>query len=125
VDSLKNLVTKDFLTLQRTLRDRKPAPVTVIVHMGTCGIASGSEDVLEAIREAAKDLGGEGVTIKTSGCAGLCSREPMLTVEVAGTPPVKYCNINPLKARKIYSEHVIGGKPVDAYALGAGCERLY
>jgi NADP-reducing hydrogenase subunit HndB len=123
VESLKKLDTKDFFILQRTLKERKPDRVTVIVHMGTCGIASGAEDVLEAVREAARELGDQG--IKTSGCAGLCSREPMLTVEVAGAPPVKYCNINPLKARKIYTEHVMGGKPVDAYALGAGCERLY
>jgi len=122
---LKKLSVKDFLTLQRSLKECKPQGVTLIVHMGTCGIASGSEDVLSAVREAADEMGEKGVTIKTSGCAGLCSREPMLTVEVAGAPPVKYCDINPLKARKIYAEHVIGGKPVDDYALGAGCERLH
>jgi len=122
---LGRLKAKDFLTLQKRLKEEKPEGVTVIVHMGTCGIASGSEDVLSAVREVAGEMGDEGVVIKTSGCAGLCSREPMLTVEVAGEPPVKYCNINPLKARKIYAEHVIGGKPVDDYALGAGCEQLH
>lgn len=119
------LKAKDFLTLQRRLTERKPQGVTVIVHMGTCGIASGSEDVLAAVKEVAEEMGDKGVVVKTSGCAGLCSREPMLTVEVAGAPPVKYCNINPLKARKIYAEHVIGGKPVHDYALGAGCEQLH
>jgi hypothetical protein len=49
----------------------------------------------------------------------------MLTVEVAGRPPVKYCDIDPVKARKIYSEHVLGGNPVGDCGLGTGCESLY
>jgi (2Fe-2S) ferredoxin len=70
-------------------------------------------------------MGRSGVEIKTSGCAGLCSREPMLTVEVAGAPPVKYIDLDPAKARRIYSEHVLGHQPVGDYAIGVGCERIH
>jgi (2Fe-2S) ferredoxin len=125
VNDLKRLDVKALNTLQNDLKKRRHQKVTVIVHMGTCGIASGAGEVLEAVEEAAKEMGQKGVMIKSSGCAGLCSREPMLTVEISGRPPIKYCDLNPMKARRIYSEHVLGGKPVNEYALGAGCESLY
>jgi (2Fe-2S) ferredoxin len=97
----------------------------ISVHMGTCGIASGAQEVLDAVVAAARELGSAGVRIKTTGCAGFCSREPMVTVELSGSPPVKYCDLNATKARRIYSEHVLGGKPVGDYALGVGCESTY
>jgi NADP-reducing hydrogenase subunit HndB len=93
--------------------------------MGTCGIASGSQEVLDAVLAAAGELGDDGVSITTSGCAGFCSREPMLTVQIEGSPPVKYGDINPDKARKIYAEHVLGGSPVVGYVLTVGCESTY
>jgi NADP-reducing hydrogenase subunit HndB len=124
---MKKLDISGFHELSRELRASAPPEpgVKVTVHMGTCGIASGSEEVLEALMEAAGELGDKGVTITTSGCAGFCSREPMVTVQVAGTAPVKYGDINPEKARKIYAEHVVGGKPVAGYVLAVGCESTY
>ena len=111
--------------LHSELRQRRAEEVTIVVHMGTCGIASGAEEVLQAVLDAASEMGRSGVVIKTSGCAGLCSREPMLTVEVTGAPPVKYINLDAAKARRIYSEHVLGREPVSEYAVGAGCERIH
>jgi NADP-reducing hydrogenase subunit HndB len=108
----------------RDLKNRKHTKL-VIVHMGTCGIASGSEAVLDAVLSASEELGSSGVTIKTSGCAGLCSREPMMTVDLPGAPPVKYCDVDAAKAKQIYAEHVIGGKPVAKFVLGAGAESLH
>jgi NADP-reducing hydrogenase subunit HndB len=122
---LQRLDVERLRILGKELRSRKQSKITVTVHMGTCGIASGAEDVLQAVLDAAKQEGQAGISIKTTGCAGLCSREPMLTVQMVGAPPVKYIDINPAKARRIYSEHVLGGKPVSEYALGAGCESMH
>jgi len=124
---LKKLDVYKFQELSKKLRGnaRSRPQVRVIVHMGTCGIASGSQEVLDAVLESAAELGDDGVNIATSGCAGFCSREPMLTVQVADAPPVKYGDINPDKARKIYAEHVIGGSPVAGYVLAVGCESTY
>jgi len=111
--------------LHKDLRRSAPDRVLVLVHLGTCGLASGAQEVLDALAGAAQEMGPAGVRIKTTGCAGFCSREPMITVVVAGTPPVKYGDLNPAKARRIYSEHVVGGKPVLEYALGVGSESTY
>jgi NADP-reducing hydrogenase subunit HndB len=94
------------------------------VHMGTCGIASGARDILSAFLSLIEENGSHDILITTSGCAGLCSREPMATVELRGETPVKYVDLNNEKVRRIFNEHVLGGKPVVEYALAVGSERI-
>ncbi|MHC4863356.1 MAG: (2Fe-2S) ferredoxin domain-containing protein [Planctomycetota bacterium] len=78
----------------------------ITVHMGTCGIQV--HDVI----------------LTTSGCAGLCSREPMMTVEIKDQAPVKYVDLEQENARKIFLDHVLGGKIVTQFALAVGSERV-
>ena len=59
----------------------------------------------------------------SSGCAGLCSQEPMVTVELAGRAPVKYVNLTETKIREIFEKHILGGAIVKEYALGIGSEK--
>ncbi|UCF99041.1 MAG: (2Fe-2S) ferredoxin domain-containing protein [Spirochaetaceae bacterium] len=94
------------------------------VHLGTCGIASGAREILHAFLDLVERSGSDDVVVTTSGCAGLCKREPMATVEIAGQAPVKYVDLTPAKAEKIFEEHVKGGKAVKDYALAVGSERL-
>ena len=95
----------------------------ITVHMGTCGIAAGARDVLSALLAEieAKDI--KEVTVVTSGCAGLCSSEPMTTVEMVGQAPVKYVNLDAEKILRILNEHALGGKIVEEYSLSTGSER--
>ncbi len=48
----------------------------------------------------------------------------MMTVEIKDEAPVKYVDLTPEKVRKILSEHIIGGKVVQEYALAKGSERI-
>ena len=93
------------------------------VHLGTCGLASGAGRVLEAARTALEEREVEDVVLTTSGCAGLCCREPMATVELAGEEPVKYADLNEKRIVQIIEEHVLGGAVVAELALGTGEER--
>jgi NADP-reducing hydrogenase subunit HndB len=94
------------------------------VHLGTCGIASGARDILSTFLSLIEENAKSDIIITTSGCAGLCSREPMATVELRGETPVKYVDLNSEKAKRIFKEHVLGGKPVIEYALAVGSERI-
>ncbi|NLH76138.1 MAG: (2Fe-2S) ferredoxin domain-containing protein [Acidobacteria bacterium] len=97
----------------------------VTVHMGTCGIAAGARDIMDALLgEIAKSKASD-VVVTTSGCAGLCNKEPMATVELKDQPPVKYGDLTPAKMKEIFAEHVLGGKMVAEYVLGVGSETLY
>ena len=108
---------------KRQLREGGPVRAKITVHMGTCGIAAGARSIMEAFMEEIRDKNVEDVQLTNSGCAGLCSREPMATVEYAGKPPVKYVDLTPEKAKEIFSTHIMEGRPVDAYFLASGSER--
>jgi len=95
----------------------------IIVHMGTCGIAAGARTVMKALTEELEKSEAKDVLLSISSCAGLCSREPMLTIEEKDKPSVKYVDLDPEKAKKIFSEHVLGGNIVKEYVLAAGSER--
>jgi NADP-reducing hydrogenase subunit HndB len=97
----------------------------VTVHMGTCGIASGARDIMDALMEEIEKKEIKDVIVTTSGCAGLCSREPMATIELPGKPPVKYVDLTKAKVKQIFNEHVLGGFIVTRYALAIGSERTY
>jgi NADP-reducing hydrogenase subunit HndB len=99
--------------------------VKITVHMGTCGIASGARGIMEAFLEEVEAKRVHDVMLTTSGCAGLCSREPMATVEVLGQPPVKYADLTPEKAKRVFEDHVMGGRIVAEYALAVGSERAF
>jgi NADP-reducing hydrogenase subunit HndB len=67
----------------------------------------------------------EDVIVTTSGCAGLCSREPMATVEIMDNPPVKYVELNEKKIREIFKEHIMSGNVIEKYAMVIGSETTY
>ena len=84
--------------------------VQVTVHMGTCGIAAGARGVMAA-------AGVDDVTLRQSGCAGLCEQEPMITVRDASDTPYRYGLLDDAKVKTIVTEHLVGGTPVDALLI--------
>jgi len=96
----------------------------ITVHMGTCGIAAGARKIMNTLMEEIEKRDITDVILTSSGCAGLCSKEPMATVELKDEAPVKYVDLTSEKIRKILEEHVIGGKIVEEYALAKGSERV-
>ncbi len=111
--------------MRRTTALREGAArVRVTVHMGTCGISAGARKIMTELMAALDRENVKDVLLTTSGCAGLCSREPMITVQLKGEAPAKYVDLTPEKARKVFSEHVMGGNIVTDCALGIGSERV-
>lgn len=98
--------------------------VKITVHMGTCGIAAGAREIMDAFLAQIDEKNTKDVIITTSGCAGLCSKEPMATVEMLGQAPVKYIELTAEKTKKIFESHVMKGIFVKEYALSIGSERI-
>jgi NADP-reducing hydrogenase subunit HndB len=97
--------------------------VRINVHMGTCGIAAGAREILTTVMKEVEKRNFHDVIVTNSGCAGLCSKEPMMTIEVLGEPaPVKYVSLTPDKVSKIIDSHVLKGQIAKEYALAVGSE---
>jgi NADH:ubiquinone oxidoreductase subunit F (NADH-binding)/(2Fe-2S) ferredoxin len=86
-------------------------------HMGTCGIAAGVKKLDALILRKMEENAIRDIKIIRSGCAGLCSREPMVTIESHGLPPVKYCDLDDQKIQEIFDRHILNGEIVNSYAL--------
>lgn len=107
-----------------TLRQGK-ARAKVTIHMGTCGIAAGARKILTALMAEIEEAKLTDIIVTTSGCAGLCSREPMATLEITGNPPVKYGDLTPEKIKEVLHEHIINGNIIEKYAIAMGSERTH
>ena len=97
----------------------------IIVHMGTCGIAAGARSIMTALIHEIALAGREDIVVKTSGCGGLCAREPMAVIELVDQTPVIYGDLNEEKITEIFREHIMGGNPVEKYGLALGGDALF
>ena len=94
----------------------------ITVHMGTCGIASGAREVMNALMQAIEEVNVTDVVVTTSGCMGLCSREPLVTVEIVGQEPIKYEYMDANKMRQVFKRHVLEGEIQNPFVLARGAE---
>ncbi len=119
IEDLKKI--KERVHAETALRDgERRAKITV--HMGTCGIASGARDVMDALMKSIEEAGVTDVIVTTSGCMGLCSREPLVTVEMIGQEPIKYEYMNANKMRQVFKKHVLEGEIQTPFVLARGAE---
>jgi NADH-quinone oxidoreductase subunit F len=80
------------------------AGVEIRIGMGSCGIASGAQEVKAALEEAVASMGG-GALIKAVGCSGLCHCEPMVEVIQNGQRAL-YGNVDSDFANRVVRRHV-------------------
>ncbi|MBU0515614.1 MAG: (2Fe-2S) ferredoxin domain-containing protein [Proteobacteria bacterium] len=98
------------------------AKAKVTVHMGTCGIASGARQTMDALLDELAQSGRDDVIVTTSGCLGLCSQEPIVTVELLDDEPIRYVFVDQGKMRQIFKRHVLEGEIQDQFVLAKGSE---
>ncbi|MGO9308082.1 MAG: (2Fe-2S) ferredoxin domain-containing protein [Spirochaetia bacterium] len=94
-----------------------PKEARVVVHMGTCGIAAGARDIVTELVAALDACGVTTVTVRQSGCIGLCDREPMLTYTDKAGQNFLYVNLTRAKVRELVESHLRKGEPVEQYIL--------
>ena len=92
-----------------------PREKQVIVHMGTCGIAAGARDVLAELVSELDKKSVTNVTVRQSGCIGLCDQEPMLSFTDKDGRSYLYVNLTKNKVREIVAGHLVAGAPVAKY----------
>ncbi|HOK06475.1 MAG TPA: (2Fe-2S) ferredoxin domain-containing protein [Syntrophales bacterium] len=119
IEDLKKI--KEKVQAETSLREGGKR-VKVTVHMGTCGIASGAKTVMDALMDEIGASGATDIIVTTSGCMGLCSREPLVTVEILGQEPIKYEYMTPNKMRQVFKRHILAGEIQTPFVLARGTE---
>lgn len=114
IEQLERL--KDETLEEIRLRSSSGSP-RIVVGMGTCGIASGARDTMLAILDELRKRKKLDVTVTETGCIGLCSQEPIVTVQIPGEPDVVYGKVDVNRARQIVLSHVINHQPIDEWII--------
>ena len=109
-------------TLAKRELSKKEKKIRITVHMGTCGIASGAQKIMDALTKEIEKEKQKNIAIITSGCMGLCSREPLITVEIFGQEPIIYQYMDKEKMLEVFKKHILEGKVLAVYALARGKE---
>ena len=94
-----------------------PKENRITVHMGTCGIAAGARDILAALADELGKASVGNVTLRQSGCIGLCDQEPMLTYTDKAGRDYLYVELTKEKAREFVTSHILADRPVAKYIL--------
>ena len=95
----------------------------VVVGMATCGIAAGARPVMLAFVEEINKRKLDHVTVSQTGCVGMCRLEPMVDVYMPGQEKVTYVKLTPDMVPRIVAEHIVNGRPVLEYTIGAAEEK--
>jgi len=115
IDDLKKIKEK---TAKEISVRSGPSNVKITVHMGTCGIAAGARDVMSSLMELVAESGRDDIRVVNSGCMGMCSSEPNVTVEIIDQEPIVYQLVDKNKMRQIFKQHVMKGEVQTDFALG-------
>ena len=116
------LAIKNKMQDKVALRQTAGNNTRIVVGMATCGIAAGARPVLNAFVEAVADSGLEHVTVSQTGCIGICQYEPVVEVLEPGKEKVTYVKMTAEKAKRVFDEHIKGGKVVTEFTIGAAAK---
>jgi NADP-reducing hydrogenase subunit HndB len=98
-------------SLQADARRRAQTGVAISIGMGTCGIAAGARETMSAIQSelARQQIDAQ---IASVGCIGICAKEPLVDIQVAGKSRVMYANVTADMVPKLIEQHLVRGEPV-------------
>ena len=110
---------REKMKKQMDIREQNDDAIRVVVGMATCGIAAGARPVMLGFMEELQKRGLSNVTVSQTGCIGMCRLEPMVDVYMPGKEKVTYVHMNPEKVARVVAEHIVNGRPVEEYTIGA------
>lgn len=116
LDELKKLRDESLKNME--MRDTGKE-IRIVVGMATCGIAAGARPVLSSLVEEVAKRNLKNVQVVQTGCIGMCVYEPIIEVYTPDKEKVTYVHIDSEKAKRIIAEHIVNGKVVSEYTIGA------
>ena len=119
IQSLEDLQKFREQIIEEKRRRASAGKVELIVTLGSCGIAAGALDVLQAVKKQVKADHLDDALVSETGCIGLCHHEPILEVVIGDQPKVTYGRVTVDAVKRIVREHVLDGKVVQDLVIDA------
>ena len=112
-------IRKATLSRINVRTEEKGETTRVVIGMATCGIAAGARPFMLAFMDEIQKRQLAHVTVSQTGCVGMCRLEPMVDVIVPGQEKITYVHVKPDMVPRIVAEHIVNGRPVQEYTIGA------
>jgi NADP-reducing hydrogenase subunit HndB len=110
IKSLEDLGRIRDAALEKRQTRNSASQAQISIAMGTCSIAAGARQTMEAILSEIEVENLSGIVVTQTGCIGLCEKEPTVQVQIGNQPVVTYFKVTPVIARQIVKEHLASGK---------------
>ena len=102
--------------VKQSLKTTLDTGTAIFIGTGTCGIAAGARETLQAIEQ---ELARRKIQayVGTVGCIGMCAKEPLVDIQQAGKSHVLYANIQPDMVPRLIEQHLVKGEPVKEWVI--------
>ena len=111
---------EDISTLKKEVEEKKSEiskNTQIIVYGGTCGVASGSKEVLDEINLEIGRRKIADIVILEHSCMGCCYLEPYITIIDRDGTNTMYGYLNNEKVKEIVERHIVRGEIVNDYVI--------
>lgn len=84
------------------------------IGLGSCCVASGSEEVKKAVEETI-EASGKNILLKNVGCVGMCHQVPLVEIIPASQEPTLYAKVKPEEIQGIIRNHFKAKNPIQRF----------
>jgi NADH:ubiquinone oxidoreductase subunit F (NADH-binding)/NADH:ubiquinone oxidoreductase subunit E/Pyruvate/2-oxoacid:ferredoxin oxidoreductase delta subunit len=119
-DIIQNFLNRKDITehpSKPVINNTEASQGEVRIGLGSCCIASGSQEVKTALEDALADSD-INVEVKQVGCVGICNQVPILEIHKEGQTPAVYAKIKPEEVREVIKHHFKPEKPASRFKTG-------
>lgn len=102
---------------EESIENKRKGKIRAVLNYSVCSVSVGANEVLRALQEVVAEGEFHNVIIETTGCAGLCSKEPILDIYMPDGERYTYEFVTAKKARRIIVEHTMYNEHVDEWLL--------
>ncbi len=103
LDDFKRQKGKKVRKAYRT-GDGKEIEGEIRIGLGSCCVASGSEEIREAVEDTVSSNGLR-VNLKSVGCVGMCHQVPLMEIVPTQGEPILYTHVDPRDVKSIIEKH--------------------
>lgn len=114
LDDFLNGAKERSLRKEALLVDKGALQGEIRIGLGSCCVASGSEDVKRELENTLESQRIQ-VNVKQVGCVGICNQVPLMEIHKEGESPSFYTKIEPDQVKGIISRHFKSASTIDRF----------
>ncbi|MTI46199.1 (2Fe-2S) ferredoxin domain-containing protein [Sporosalibacterium faouarense] len=96
---------------------RKKGKIRAVLGYSKCSVSVGAGSVLKALQEVISEAEIDDVIIETTGCIGLCSKEPLLDIFTSDGERYTYELVDAKMAKAIVISHSLYNENIEDWLL--------